>query len=117
MYPAPWFYTLLHWLVSALAIVVTSRLVKGFRVKNFTSALIVTVVLGLIGMTIRPLMVLLTLPITLLTLGLFLFVVDAACLRICSGLLSGFEVKGWGPAIWGALVLTIANWALHAAFI
>lgn len=117
MNPGPLLFALLHWLVSGAAIVLTAYLVKGFRVKDFPSALIVSLVLGLIGWTIRPILLFLSLPFTIVTLGLFIFVVDAACLRICSGLLKGFEVKGWGPAIWGALVLTLSNWALHSLFI
>src|SRR5688572_17914745 len=99
----PLLYSLLRWLVSAAAIVVTAYVVPGFRVKDFPSALVLAAVLALINLTLRPIFLFLALPFTIITFGLFVFVVDAACLKISSAILKGFEVSGWISAIIGAL--------------
>jgi putative membrane protein len=90
---------LLVWILSALAIFLTSKLVKGFEVKSFGSAMIASLVVGFLNMVLRPLLLLLTLPLNILTLGLFTFVVNAIVLRIAAGVLKNFEIKEWGPAI------------------
>ncbi len=112
-FPGPLFYLLIHWVVSAAALVVTAYVVPGFRVKNFGSALFAAAVLALINTTIRPLLLFLALPFTILTLGLFIFVVDAALLKLGSALMKNFKVESWFAAILGALVLWVVSSVLH----
>ena len=107
---------LLIWLFSALGIFLTSRIVKGFEVRDFGSAMIASILVGLLNLIIRPLLLLLTLPLNIITLGLFTFVVNAIVLRLAAGLMSSFNIKGWGPAILGALVLALINMVIYWFF-
>lgn len=100
---------LLVWLLSALGLFITSKIVDGFEVKSFGSAMIASMVVGFLNMILRPLLLLLTLPVNILTLGLFTFVVNAMVLRLAASVLKGFNIKSWGPAIIGAIVLMIVN--------
>ena len=106
-------YYLLHWVVSAGALLITSYVVPGFKVRNFKGALIACVIIGLANVFIRPLLLFLTLPLNILTLGLFTFVVNAVILRICAGVLRDFDIRGWGSAIIGAVVLAFVGAGLH----
>ncbi len=103
----------LHWVVSAAALLVTSKLVPGFKVTGFKSALWAAVVIGLANIFIWPLLIFLTLPINILTLGLFTFVVNGIVLKICAGLIKGFDINGWFAAIFGAIVLSIVGYFFH----
>jgi putative membrane protein len=103
----------LHWLVSGLAVLVTSRLVSGFAIEGFVSACIAALAIGLANAVLWPLAIVLTLPINLLTLGLFTFVVNGAILKICASLLPGFTVETWGAAILGSIVLSIVGMVFH----
>jgi putative membrane protein len=107
------FYAVIHWIVSALAVLVTSKLMPGFRVSNFTAALWAAAFIGLANIIIWPVLIFLTLPINILTLGLFTFVVNGAVLKICAGLLKGFDIDGWWSAIFGSIILTVLNSILH----
>lgn len=111
------FYTLLHWAVSALALMMTAYLVRGFKVKSFTSALMAAVVIGMANVLIWPVLIFLTLPINVLTLGLFTFVVNGIVLRVCAAVLSGFEIDSWGAAIFGAIILSVSGTILHYVLI
>ena len=104
---------ILHWVVSALALALTAAIVPGFHIRSFGTALIAVVILGICDYTVWPVLVVLTLPLTILTLGLFLFVVNAIVLRLCSALLRGFEVAGWLSAIFGAAILSLTSSLLH----
>jgi putative membrane protein len=104
---------LLTWLLTALALVITANLVPGFAVKSFVSALVAAVILGLINAIIRPLLVLLTLPITIVTLGLFLFIVNALTIWLAGSITPGFIVTGFVPALVGSIVLTIVASVLN----
>lgn len=104
---------LMHWLVAAIAISLTSALTPGFRVSGFTTALVAALFIGAANVMIRPLLVFLTFPLTVLTLGLFLFVVDAIVLRLSAAFLKGFEISGWLSAILGAIVLSLTSSLLH----
>lgn len=107
---------LLTWLLSSTALFVTSRLVPGFVVQTFGSAFVASAVVGLFNMTLRPLLLLLTLPINILTLGLFTFVVNAIVLKAAAAILKDFDIKGWSPAIIGAVVLAGVNVLLNVLF-
>ena len=102
-------YYLLHWLVVATALFLTSRIVPGFHLKKFSSALVAAIVLGLANFFIRPFLLALSLPINALTFGLFTFVVNAAVLRLCAAVLSDFKIEGWLSAILGAVIFAVLN--------
>jgi len=104
---------LVQWVVSAAALLATSKVMPGFKVANFTSAMIAAVVIGLANALIWPVLIFLTLPINILTLGLFTFVVNGAVLKICAAILKGFEITSWFSAIFGAIVLSIVSSLLH----
>jgi putative membrane protein len=110
-------YTLIHWIVSALAMMATAYLVRGFKIRSFGAALFACVVIALADALVRPLLLFLTLPLNILTLGLFTFVVNGIVLRICAALTPGFDIEGWGAAIFGSLVLALINASLHYALI
>ena len=105
---------LLVWLVNAVALVAVAYLVPGIAVSDFITALIAALVLGLVNAVIRPILILLTLPATLLTLGLFIFVINGLMFWLVGSFISGFVVSGlwWGIA--GAVVYSILSWALSA---
>lgn len=102
---------LIRLLINALAILLIAYLVPGVAVTGFYTALIVAVVLGLINLVIRPLILLLTLPINILTLGLFTFVINALLFWFVGTVIKGFSVEGFIPAFIGALILTVIGWA------
>jgi len=104
---------LLTWLLTALALVITANLVTGFVIKSFVAALVAAVVLGLVNAIIRPILVVLTLPITFVTLGLFLFVVNAITIWLAGYLTPGFDVRGFIPALIGSIVLTLVSSVLN----
>jgi putative membrane protein len=105
--------TLLHWFVSALAMMATAYLVRGFKIRSFGAALFACVVIAFADVLVRPLLFFLTLPLTIITLGLFTFVLNGIVIRLCAALVPGFDVEGWGSAIFGALVLAVLNAGLH----
>jgi len=101
-----------HLVVSALLLLLVANVVRGFRVDGPVPALLAALVLGLVNAFVRPLAILLTLPLTLLTFGLFLLVVNALMLMLAAALVPGFSVRGFGPAFWGALLLALFNLAV-----
>ncbi|MEQ1878351.1 MAG: phage holin family protein [Bdellovibrionia bacterium] len=105
------------WLVSGFALWLTALIVPGFRLKSFGAALIATIIVGIANMTVWPLIAFLTLPLTIITLGLFLFVVNAIVLRICAAILKDFEITNWFSAIAGAVVLSVVNYVIHGYII
>ncbi len=105
---------LVRWLVLTAAIVFSSYLISGIQVKGFFSALFAAAILGILNVFFRPVLIILTLPINILTLGLFTFVINALMLKMASGVISGFEVHGFWSAVFGALVISAFNWILHS---
>ena len=101
-------------LVNAFAIYLVANVVPGITVASIGAALIAGFVLGLVNAVVRPILVVLTLPITLLSLGLFLFVLNAFCLWLTSELVNGFEVHGFLPALFGALLISVVSFVLNA---
>ena len=101
-------------LVNGLAIYLIARIVPGIAVEGVLTALGAGLVLGLINAIVRPILVVLTLPATLLTLGLFLFVLNAFCLGLTSQLVRGFEVQGAWAALFGALLISAVSFVLNA---
>jgi len=105
---------LLNWLLSAIALLIVSYLVPGFHVEGFKAALIAAVVIGLINATLGVILKFVTLPLTLLTLGVFWWVVNAFMLMLASKLLApGFVVSGFFAAFLGAIVLSLVNMVLR----
>jgi putative membrane protein len=107
---------LLRLLVSALALWVASSIVPGVEIEGGWTLVFAAFWLGIVNAVVRPLAVIFTLPLTLLTLGLFLFVVNAAMFGLTAALLEGFRVSGFFPAVFGALVVSIVSW-LASSFI
>jgi putative membrane protein len=106
-------YYAIHWAVSAIALLVTAKIMKGWTVKGFGSALIAAAVIGVADAIVWPILIVLTLPINILTLGLFTFVINGAVLKISAAVLDGFDIDGWFSAIIGALLLTIVSTVFH----
>ena len=104
---------LLTWLLTALALVITANLVPGFRIDSFPAALLASIVLGLVNAVIKPILIALTLPITLVTLGLFLLVVNALTIWLAGAITPGFDVLGFLPALLGSIILTIVASVLN----
>lgn len=105
-----------HILVTAVLLFMLGRLVDGIEVRDGKAAVFGALVLGLANAFVRPLVLLLTLPVTILTLGLFLIVVNALMLMIAAAFVDGFEVKGFGSAVWGSLVLALMNFLVGMMF-
>ena len=104
---------ILHWIVSSLALAVTAAIVPGFRLRGFSTALMATFILGFLNYILWPVLVFFTLPLTIVTFGLFLFVVDAIVLRVCAAFMSNFDITNWFSAIIGAIILAITSSFLH----
>jgi len=95
--------------IKAFVLLITTRIVPGFSIDSWTSALIVAFILGVLNIFIKPILLFLTLPVTILTLGLFMFVINALLLIIASKLVSGFQIESFGTAIIAAVVITIIS--------
>ena len=108
---------LLRLLLNGVAVFLAAQLIPGIGVAGPGAALAAGVVLGLVNAVIRPVLVLLTLPVTLLTLGLFIFVVNAICLALAAWLVPGFTISGFGAALVGALAISVISWLLSALLI
>jgi putative membrane protein len=101
-------------LVNTMAILVAAAVVPGIEVSGVAATLGAGLVLGLVNALIRPILLILTLPLTLLTLGLFLFVLNALCLWLTSALVKGFTVHSFWAALFGALLVSVVSWLLTA---
>lgn len=107
--------TLLRWLLNAVALMLVPELVGGISISSYVAALAAALVLGLLNALVRPLLILLTLPITALSLGLFILVINALLFQLAAGLVSGFHVAGFWPALWGAIVYSVLTWLVSLA--
>ena len=105
---------LVRWLVLTAAIIIASYLINGIEISGFFSAFFAAAILGILNVFFRPILFILTLPINLLTLGLFTFVINALLLKMASGVIEGFQVHGFWSAVFGALVISVANWLLNS---
>jgi putative membrane protein len=108
---------LLIWILNALALLAVAYLVPSIHVAGFTAALVAALVIGLVNMLIKPILVLLTLPITVLTLGLFILVINGLLFYAVGSWLEGFEVKTLPAGMIGALLYSLFTWALSALLI
>lgn len=112
---APMTKVLVRWLLLAGALLLVAHLYPGVEVKSFSSALIAALVLGLLNTLLRPVLVLLTLPVTVLSLGLFLFVINALLFWAAASVLDGFHVRGFGAALLGSLIYSALMIVVDAA--
>ena len=105
---------LLTWLINALALLALKYIMPSITVDSFVTALIVAIVLGFINTLIRPIFVILTLPVTILTLGLFIFVINGLLFWAVGSFVPGFHVDGFWSGVFGAIIYSIISWALSA---
>ena len=109
-------YLLSKWIVSAAAIIISAYIIEGVTITSFWSALWLSLFLGLINAVLRPVLIVLTLPINILTLGLFTFVINASLILLASSVIKGFSVDGFWVAIIFGLVLSVVAYLLHKLF-
>ncbi len=102
----------IRWLIMTAAILLTAYLLAGIRVSGFFSALAAAAILGILNTFLRPILIILTLPITVITLGLFTFVINALLLLMVSGVITGFQVAGFWWALLGAFLISVVSWIL-----
>lgn len=105
---------IISWIINALALLALPYVFDSIRVEGFYTALVVALALGLLNALIRPILILLTLPINVLTLGLFTFVINGLLFWFVASFVKGFFVAGFWPAVWGAIVYSIISWVLSA---
>ena len=103
------------WLLNAAALLAVAYLYSGVEISSFSSALIAAFVVGLLNSVLRPILVILTLPVTVVTLGLFLFVINALMFWAAAGLLPGFNVAGFGAALIGSLIYSVLGIVIDSA--
>ncbi len=104
-----------RWLLSAAALLLLANFDTGVQVNNFTTALVAALVIGLLNTVVRPILGLLTLPVTIITLGLFLFVINALMFWTAGSLLAGFHVSGFGAALIGSLLYSVLGIVIDSA--
>lgn len=108
------FKILIHVLATAAALLLIPEFIQGIEVGGFYTALVVAVLWGIVGLTIRPILSILTLPITIITFGLFSFIINALLFWFLATFIDGFTVDGFIPALLGSLVLSAVAWVLHS---
>lgn len=108
---------LLVWLINALALLTVAYLMPSIHLDSIGTALVAAVVLGLVNAVIRPILILLTLPATLLSLGLFIFVINGLLFWLVGSYLKGFTVEGFWSGFFGAIIYSIVSWALSSVLL
>lgn len=103
-------------IITTIAALVASYLLDGVRIDGFVTAFIVAIVLALLNTFIKPIFILLTIPITLITLGLFLLVINILIIKLAAGIVAGFEVDGWWAALLFSLILSVVTYILNGVF-
>lgn len=101
-----------HWLIATLAVAITAYLLPGIRVTGFFAAFVTALILGLVNAFIKPILLVLTLPLNILTLGLFTLVINALMVMLTSVIVPGFEVRGFWWALLFSIVLAVINYVL-----
>ena len=104
---------LLRWSINLLALVIAAALIKGISIQSIEMGILAAGILGVVNAVIRPVVLILTLPINLLTLGLFTLVINAAMLKLVSAVVPGLVIESFGAAIWGSLIISITSWLLN----
>ena len=108
------FRMLVHWVLSAVSLMLVSRIVPGFFVTGLQAAMIAAVVIGFLNATLGFMLKVITFPLAILTFGIFLLFINAAMILLASRLVGGFYVYGWMPAFWGAAVLSVLSLIVRA---
>jgi putative membrane protein len=103
-------FVLIRWFINALALIVISYIIPGVEIKNFFTALMAALFLGIVNAIIRPILLLLTLPVNILTLGLFTLIINALMFWLVASFLKGFNIIGFWPAFWAALIYWLIAW-------
>ena len=107
-------HLLLVWLINTVSLIAVAYLMPSIRVADFTTALVAALVLGLVNTIVRPILVLLTLPVTLLTLGLFIFVINGLLFWFVGSFVKGFVVEGFWAGFLGAIIYSVISWLLSS---
>jgi putative membrane protein len=108
------FRAIIHWVLSAIALMVTTGIVPGFYINDVQSALVAALAIGVLNATLGFLLKVITFPFAILTFGVFLLFINAAMILLASKFVTGFVVYGWVPAFWAALVLAILGMLINA---
>jgi len=104
----------IRWLILTLAILSAAYLLEGIHVQGFWTAVLAASVLSILNAVLRPILIILTLPLNLVTLGLFTFLINAFILKLASDIIPGFEIDGLWTAVFGSLIISIVNWILNS---
>jgi putative membrane protein len=104
----------IRWLILTAAIIFASYIMDGIHVSGFFSAFFAAAILGILNAVFRPILIILTLPINILSLGLFTFVINALLLKMASGVITGFDVYGFWSAVFGSLIISLVSWFLSS---
>lgn len=107
---------LIQWLINALAVYATAHLLQGIHIKSFGAAILVALVLGLVNAILRPVMVFFSIPFIILTLGLFLLVINALLLQLSASIVGGFSIDSFWWAVGGSVVISLISWMLSSLF-
>jgi putative membrane protein len=107
-------HLILRWIISAAALLALPYLISGIQLKSLATALVAALVLGLLNAIVRPILILLTLPVTILTLGLFILVINALLFWFAGSFVAGFHVSGFWTAFFGAILYSLITWAANA---
>lgn len=107
---------LVHWLVNALAVYATANILQGIHIRNFGTAILVALVLGLVNTIVRPVFVFFSIPFIIVTLGLFLFVINALLLQLSAAVVDGFSIDGFWWAVAGSLLISAISWTISTVF-
>ena len=100
---------LIRWLINAAGLIIVSKIIRGIHIDSFVTALVAAAILGIINVILRPIIIILTLPLNILTLGLFTFIINGLMLYIAGSIVEGFYVNSFWASIWGALLLSVIN--------
>jgi putative membrane protein len=104
---------LVRWLVSAVSLIIVAYVVPGFVIHGFLAALLAAVIIGFINSTLGFILKIITLPLTFVTFGLFLIIINAILIKMAAAVTPGFEVYGWTAAFEGSILLSLVSWLLH----
>ena len=104
----------IRWLTLTAAIIAASYMIDGIKVAGVFSAVFAAAALGILNAFIRPIALILTLPVNILSLGLFTFIINAVMLKLASGIIPGFDVHGFWASVWGAFLISIISWLLNS---
>lgn len=108
------FRAIIHWVLSAIALMVVTQIVPGFYINDVQSALVAALVIGVLNATLGFVIKVITFPFAILTFGIFLLLINAAMILMAAKIVSGFVVYGWVPAFWGAAVLAVLGLLIRA---